>query len=278
VQVRFGVGEEPGNLLRLRYGDPDDGWLQFAIHPAGQRIWANWIGERGGWSISNAAGLLLGPVLGGVLPLRGTVSLHGCVLEVGSFAVVILAESGVGKSTLAAAMAQRGHAVLSDDTAAMTERRGSWIAQPGYPGLRLGPATLGVIGDGDGARRDGGPVMPGVDKRYVTLSTAGEFPAWRFRSEPLRVGVIYELCRVPDLRAPTATRIDGAERVTTLRRYTRAALAPSDASSRADGFARLSRIAVSTSIRRLACPDSLEGLPAVCETLIRDVESAAQTE
>ncbi len=60
---------------------------------------------------------LTGPVLAVAAMQRGRLVLHGAVIRIGSAAVVVLAHSGVGKSTMATACAGRGHAVLADDIA-----------------------------------------------------------------------------------------------------------------------------------------------------------------
>jgi hypothetical protein len=173
-------------------------------------------------------------------------------------------------------MAGRGYPVLSDDVAAMVERAGgSWSAEPGYPRLRLWSAALGAIDASAAREADGGPVITGPDKRYLVLSSSGDGGAWRFQPEPLPVGAIYELQRAPDRRSPVVTPIAGAERVTTLVRHAREPLAPLDAPARADEFARVSRLAASVPVRRLACPDDLEALDTVCQTLVDDATSWA---
>jgi hypothetical protein len=277
VEVRFGVGEETGELVRLTYGDSRAA-LQFAIHPAGHRVWVNWTGDARATSISNATAMLVGPVLGRLLRLRRTVSLHGCVVKIGTRAVVLVAGKGVGKSTVAAAMAQRGHAVLSDDLAAIPERAtGGWMAEPGYPRLRLGPASIAAIdtwaASAPARVPDAGAVLTGLDKRYLALSSGDDRDEWRFHPEPLPAGVIYELRRDLDLLAPVVSPVSGAERAMTLLRHATAPTAPLGASTRADEFARLGRLAADIPIRRLACPDSLKALPDVCQMLVDDATS-----
>ena len=136
VDVRFGAGHPLA--ARVRYGD-DRASLQFAVDAAGARVWADWSGVVVEPSIASATALLAGPVLGGLLRRRGTTSLHGCAIAIGDGAIVVVGARGAGKSTLAAALAQRGHAVLADDVAALDEHQGGWTVHPGYPRLRLAP-------------------------------------------------------------------------------------------------------------------------------------------
>ncbi|MFL5865795.1 MAG: serine/threonine protein kinase [Thermoleophilaceae bacterium] len=242
--------------------------MRFAIDPAGRRVCADWDDHSEVKSVNDAAGLLLGPVLGGLLRLRGTISLHACVIDIGSRAVVLMGERGAGKSTLAVAAAQRGHAVLSDDIAAIAESPGGdWSAQPGYPRLRLGPRTIDALA---GSSPEAGPVWTGMDKRYLELSTGNGTAAGRFQPEPLRVGALYELRRDPELAAPLIEPIAGADRVATLLRHTRQALAPLDPGSRDAEFSRLGRLAASVPMSRLTCPDDLASLSAVCRAIAED--------
>ena len=77
---------------------------------------------------------LLGSVLGALLHQRGQVILHGSAVETDRGAVVFTGPSGVGKSTLAAALHQRGYRVLADDVCSITYDEAAQEAQV-YPGL-----------------------------------------------------------------------------------------------------------------------------------------------
>jgi hypothetical protein len=261
-----------GKLDKLTYAG-QNGALLFSIDAAGNSVWVNWLGESAR-SIGDAAALLLGPVLGGLLRLRGTVSLHACVVEISSRAIVLVGGKGAGKSTLAAGLAQRGEAVLSDDIAAIGERpAGTWLAEPGYPRLRLQPATIGALDAEGPATSDAGAVLTLAEKRYLHLSTSNGARAWRFQPEPRPVGAVYELLRTPGLSSPFVTPIVGAERLTTLVRHLRLAPARLEASAQAGELARLGRLASAVPMRRLVIPDDLDDLPAVCNTLVLDAKS-----
>lgn len=58
---------------------------------------------------------LLGTVFGVLCYRRGLLPLHASCVRIGDAAVALAGPSGIGKSTLAAAFLQRGHAVLADD-------------------------------------------------------------------------------------------------------------------------------------------------------------------
>ena len=82
--------------------------------------------------------LLTGSVWTALLQQRGLLTLHASVVGTGVGAIALLGPSGFGKSTLAAALAARGNAVLSDDIAAISSpARGPPLVLPAFPFLRL---------------------------------------------------------------------------------------------------------------------------------------------
>lgn len=81
---------------------------------------------------------LLGTVFAALCYRRGLVPLHASCVRVGDRAVALAGASGIGKSTLAAALLRRGHAVLTDDvTVVDTTRPGGPLVLPTFPRLRL---------------------------------------------------------------------------------------------------------------------------------------------
>lgn len=82
--------------------------------------------------------LLVDQAIPRVVAHRGELILHaaGVVTESGR-GVLLLGNSGVGKSTLAAALRCRGFEILSDDCMAVRSCDGGVMLLPSYPGLRL---------------------------------------------------------------------------------------------------------------------------------------------
>ena len=121
--------------LRLAYYDGTQFWLD----REGREVWATWPGNL---ALEDTATYLLGPVLGILLRLRGVTCLHASAVAFGERAVAFVGSEGAGKSTTAAALARRGHAVLSDDVVALAERDGSFVVHPAYPYLCLWPESV----------------------------------------------------------------------------------------------------------------------------------------
>jgi hypothetical protein len=268
VDVLFDLGARPRDgAIRLEYADRS-GALEFGIDHGGRYICADWADGSRITSIDDVAALLLGPVLGGLLRLRGAVSLHGCVVEVGSGAVALLGGAGAGKSTIAAALARSGHAVLSDDVVALGEpAEGDWVAHPGYPRLRVLPATIRVLGTPLPER---GHVVTGFDKRYLELSMDEHATAWRFQPRTLPLVAIYLLERSPAAARPEFRAVTGSAALAALLGHSRALLAPLGAAARAAELVRLGRLAGSVPIRAVRCPEGLDAVPATCAALMAD--------
>lgn len=81
---------------------------------------------------------LVGTALGCVVHQRGLLPLHANAFIHNGEAVLVLARSGVGKSTLAAAMKVRGYKILADDVCAVKVMPGkSPEVYPGVPQIKL---------------------------------------------------------------------------------------------------------------------------------------------
>jgi len=81
--------------------------------------------------------LYLNQVLPLVLSKLGKWVFHASAVETRTGAVVFLAESGRGKSTLAAAFATAGYRFLTDDALLLEPAGGGYEVQPSHPSVRL---------------------------------------------------------------------------------------------------------------------------------------------
>ena len=122
--------------------------------------------EPTGGSEDDIVAFLVGPVATALLQQRGMAVLHAAAVEVYGEAVVLAGSSGAGKSALAWALAQQGHALLADNVTALAPAGGSRLAAlPAYPRLRLWPD---VLPEAARERR----TREGLEKYWVTVPLA----------------------------------------------------------------------------------------------------------
>ncbi len=137
---------------------------EFLINAGGTEAWVQWPDDE---DLDETLAFLTGPILGFMLRLQGTLCLHASVVQIDDHCVALLAPSGGGKSTTAAALAQKGFTVVSDDILVLTKRHGRYCAQVGPRGVRLLPDSLDVLFN----KPDSGNRMtPSLDKTLVEIS------------------------------------------------------------------------------------------------------------
>jgi hypothetical protein len=71
------------------------------------------------------------------LSLQKKIVLHGSAVEIGDQAIAFIAESGRGKSTLAASFSSHGFPFLTDDGLRFDKENGEYVILPGHPSIRL---------------------------------------------------------------------------------------------------------------------------------------------
>lgn len=125
---------------------------------------------------------LLGPGVATLLAQRGLFVLHASAVEVGAGAVAFVGGSGWGKSTTAAALHARGHALVADDVLALDLGSDTVRALPGFPQLKLWGETAAHLG----APADGWmQYNPALDKGFQA--------AGRVIASPLPLDAVYVL-------------------------------------------------------------------------------------
>jgi hypothetical protein len=127
-----------GDFLRMDYVDG----VQFWFDRRAASIWCSWPESL---AVADAAVYLLGPVMGLLLRLRGVTCLHASAVGFGGYAVAFVGPEGAGKSTTAAALGRRGHAIISDDIVAVEEREGGFVVFPAHPYLGLWPESVAML-------------------------------------------------------------------------------------------------------------------------------------
>jgi len=216
-------------------------------------------------SLENSASYLLGPVLGVVLRMRGVTCLHASAVSIGDRGVAFVGSAGAGKSTTAAAFAQQGYGVISDDIVALVEHEGSFHAMPAYPHLCLWPESVKMLYDSAEALPR---LIPDWDKRRLDLGEEGT----HFESRSLPLGAIYVLGeRRPD-PAPCVEALRPRSALLSLVADTYANKIL-DREMRAREFAFLARLVIRVPIRRIHPHMDASRLKELCRVICADFES-----
>ncbi len=87
-----------------------------------------------------------GMMMAMLLHQRGFCVLHASVVNVAGRAIAFLGHVGAGKSSLAAAFVARGHALVSDDNAAVEPNLALPMVMPAYPYMKLYPEIAASLG------------------------------------------------------------------------------------------------------------------------------------
>ncbi len=160
--------------------------------------------------LDDVLSFLVGPVLGLALRRRGVLALHASAVVIDGLAVGFLGAGGAGKSTLAAALAARGHAVLTDDVLALRRDGARWSAHPGYPEIRLWESSEPLLFGTRGALR---PYSANWDKRTLPLDARG----YAFAREAVPLGALVLLEEAAaDTPTTVVRRGEGAEAIVSL--------------------------------------------------------------
>jgi hypothetical protein len=144
---------------------------------------------------------LLGTAFGVLCHQRGTCPLHGSAIDTGDGCVAFVGDSGSGKSTMVAALASRGHQVISDDLCVFEAGQQGVRVWPGLNRLRLWEDALAALGcDQPGIERE----FRGLNKYLVPTQPI------RNPQNPRRLLRVYQLAAAADGDPTTLTRLHGA--------------------------------------------------------------------
>ena len=240
-----------GKYHHFRYADD----TEFVVDQAGAEIWATW---RSPLTIEDTATYLLGPVMGFVMLLRGIVCLHASAVAIGNEAIALVGPAGSGKSTTAAAFANRGYGILAEDVVTLDDRQDHFLVRPGYPCIRLWPASVKAL---YGSETHLPKLTPNWDKCYLELSHG-------FQTQPLRLAAIYLLGERQDDGAVIET-VDRAKGLMSLVANTYATKLM-DKQMRAREFELLTRVLSNVRLRRVIPRNDPARLPELCTRILTD--------
>ncbi len=199
---------------------------------------------------------LLGIVMALWLELSGSLCLHASAVHTRSHGIGFLGFNRAGKSSLAASFLAAGSLLLTDDVLALDrDDHGRVMAQPGFPQLRLWPASAEELVDN---AHDLEPVHPDLEKRRVPVGGGGLGSFHDAAAElralvlPERQGAEIELAHL----TPRQATIE-------LVRHSFLGTLGEAAIGAGRRFERLVAVAERVPVFRLAYPNGLEHLPAV---------------
>jgi len=250
-----------GKYYRFDYADQ----TQFAIDRSGSEIWATWSAPL---TLEDTATYLLGPVLGFVMLLRGIICLHASAIAIGNKAIALLGPAGSGKSTTAAAFAERGYSVLAEDVVTLDDHGDQFLVRPGYPCIRLWPPAVKAL---YGSETHLPKLTPNWDKRYLDLTE-------RFQGEPLPLAAIYHLGeRHHDSLAPYVETLDRTEGLMALVANTYATKLM-DKQMRAREFELLTRVVSNIPLRRVIPHADPARITQLCDSILSSFRDTDNTE
>jgi hypothetical protein len=206
---------------------------------------------------------LLGPALGILLHQQGHLVLHASVVNVDGVVVGFLGEKGWGKSTTAAALNARGHALLADDVLAVRPHpHRAPMVEPGLPQFKLWPeAAVASFGyDPTTLVR----LHSGVEKRIRCANAATATAA-----QPLRH--LYLLDRGTALESIPMTASEG---LMALVRHSYLSHHLEPMGGVQDNFRQCAQVGQHVRLRRLRRPKSLGGLGEIVSLIETEVSRA----
>jgi hypothetical protein len=256
VGSRVEVVDDARGHTAFRYGDGTAFDVDHRARPA--RIRA---AIAPGQTLEDLTAYLYGPVLGFVLRAWGRLALHasGVRVRVDDGAVLLAGGPGAGKSTTAAALATRGHTVVSDDLTAVSLDEGTPLAWPAFDHLRLWPSSEPLVLD-NAAQLE--RITPTWDKRRFPLEGA----AFADGPCPIRAIVVLRERRA-DARALVRT-LAPARAVVTLATLTYANYLL-DAPMRARELMQLGALVRAVPILAVTPPMGRDGLKLLCGAIVR---------
>lgn len=259
---------KPGLIIwRLRDGSYFH-WVyvdghQFIVARDGTEVWAK-PGNSG--SLNDVTAYLLGPILGFLLRLRGVTCIHASAISVDDEVLAFVGPKGAGKSTTAAAFASRGYSVVADDIVALLPWDDVFLAQPGYPRLRLWPASLEALARTESCLARSLPTDWGNRRYHLDLTQNGS----KFERRVLPLAAIYFLAeRTGDSSTSQFETMSGSAALMSLVANTYASKLV-DLATRAQEFKLLDRVVNQVRLRKFYPHTALDDLARISDVILAD--------
>ena len=204
---------------------------------------------------------LLGTVLAFWLEWQGVPTLHASAAVVGDHAVGFLASKQGGKSTLATALLQQGHLLLTDDILPLDINEEVIHGRPGYPQVRMWPDHAEHFVEDAHALC---PAHPYIEKRRVPVGSGG---IGSFCDEPRPLHTLY----LPERTDDGSVQIQPVAPINALQAVLRHSFLPRLVEAtgwQASRLSTLSRLVEQVPVRRLTYPSGAERLPQVTDAIL----------
>ncbi len=240
--------------------------IDFLLDGAKKNLWITHDRDE---AESDLDSYFVGPALGSLLRLLGTICLHASAVNVGEKAVVFLGKKRGGKSTTAAGFHRLGYRVLSDDIAVIKKRDDNYFIESGYWKIRLRPKPAAAL------FQTGVEQMPTVykhrDSRYLSLEKENDFSR-----DSLPLAAIYLLGEINEGdTTPFVEPIEPSERVVKLTENTFGSYVINQ-KLRGEEFALLAALAKKTPFRRLMFGHDLRTIDLQCQTVVEDLRNLTE--
>jgi hypothetical protein len=214
---------------------------------------------------------LLGLVFSYWFERQGIPMLHASAVVVDGRAAVFVATNKGGKSSLACALMDAGHPLLSDDVVGLQMTTGGLEGRPGFPSMRLWPDQAAHFhGEWEGLSL----AHPRHEKRRVPVGPGG---FGSFQDAPAPLAGFY----LPERRPASAgldidlSPVHPGQAVIELVRGSFVPRLAQEAGFARDRLALFGRLAAAVPVKRLVYPEGNEHLPMVRDAIIQDVRRAA---
>jgi hypothetical protein len=207
-------------------------------------------------------------ILSFTLWLRGGFSFHASALAINGKSIIVMGDSGAGKSTTAAAFALLGYPILSDDLVAIKDDGEKFWVQPAFPMIRLWSQSVAALFGRADALPEIVPNHHSWHKRYLDLREEG----YQFQDRELPLGGIYLLSsRSSDAAAPWIDSMPIQEALVWLaaNNYPSKFL---DKNGRTKEFEFLGKILRQIPVRRVVSSTNIDRLPQLCEAILKDFD------
>jgi hypothetical protein len=207
-------------------------------------------------------------LLGTAMPLwlerKGTVTFHCAAVETCGNAFVLLADSGEGKSTMAAHLLKKDCRLLADDVTAVEVESGTPMIQPAFPQMKLWPGSVKHLKKREKAYPR---VIKGFPKRLVPV---GGEDVGGFCNRPTPLKAIYLLKQGT---AREETRIEEKSQsqcLVELLCYSFVGKLLEGSSGRPERLKRLGDVARCVPLKELTYPTGFDKIHEVCDRILDD--------